>query len=212
MREDRFNRNTEYALGVLHMRTPIRSSLRGGQGGATLIEVLVSLVILMIGLLGLVGVMIQSQRAQVESYQRVQALLLVQDMAARLNANKAVASCYVLATFLGTSGSAVPAATACAVAGATVDQKDRVTQDLTEWRDLLLGSAELSAGADKVGAVLGARGCITKDAATGIYQLSVAWQGSGATAAPPAGVACAQGQYGGGDDATRRAVSVTVLL
>ena len=179
------------------------SHARRTQGGATLIEVLVSLVILMLGLLGLVGVMIQSQRAQVESYQRVQALLLVQDMAARLTANKAVASCYVTATFLGTGNTTLPAA--CTVG--TANQQARVTTDLTEWRNLLLGSAEIS-GTDKVGAVLGANGCITAGAAN-LYQISIAWQGSGATAAPPPGVTCAQGQYGT-DDAARRAVSVTV--
>lgn len=191
-------------------RAPSPARRRHAQAGASLIEVLVSMVILMIGLLGLVGVMIQSQRAQVESYQRVQALLLVQDMASRLGANKTVASCYVLAGFLGTGGSAVPAASACGVLGATTEQKDRVTTDLTEWNNLLLGSAEV-VGTDKVGAVLGARGCITRDAATDLYQLSVAWQGGGATAAPPAGVPCGQGQYGA-DDAARRAVSVTVQL
>ena len=183
-----------------------RPSSRRTQGGATLIEVLVSLLILMLGLLGLVGVMIQSQRAQVESYQRVQALLLLQDMAARLNANKAVSGCYVLAGFLGTGNATVPATSACLVG--TPGQQARVTSDLTEWRDLLLGSAELS-GTDNVGAVLGARGCITKNASD-LYQLSIAWQGSGSTAAPPAGVSCAQGQYG--DDAARRAVSLTVQL
>ena len=188
--------------------TALRS--RRVQGGATLIEVLVSLVILMIGLLGLVGVMIQSQRSQVESYQRVQALMLVQDLASRMSANKVVASCYVLPTFVGTGNTVVPLASACAVATATAAQKDRAEADLIEWRDLLLGSAELS-GTDKVGAVLGARGCITKDAASNLYQVSVAWQGGGATVAPPAGISCAQGEYGG-NDAVRRAVSVTVQL
>lgn len=190
-------------------KAPTLSCFRSGQRGATLIEILVSLVILMVGLLGLVGLMIQSQRAQLESYQRLQALLLMQDMAARLNANKTVASCYVLASSLGTGNSTVPAPTACAVLTATPDQKARVTQDLTEWRDLLLGSAELS-GADKVGAILGARGCVTRDAASDLYQVSVAWQGGGATAAPPGGVTCGQGEYG--DDASRRAVSITVQL
>jgi type IV pilus assembly protein PilV len=184
------------------------SRSRKAQGGATLIEVLVSLLILMVGLLGLVGVMIQSQRAQLESYQRVQALLLVQDMAARINANKLVASCYITATHIGTGNTTVPAASACVVTGATADQQNRVVQDVTEWRDLLLGSAEVI-GADAVGAVLGARGCVTKDASD-LYQVSVAWQGNGATAAPPAGVPCGQGQYT--DDAARRAVSVTVQL
>ena len=189
-------------------RTPQFRRLRGTQGGATLIEILVSLVILMVGLLGLVGVMIQSQRAQVESYQRVQALLLVQDMASRMASNKVVAGCYVLAGYVGTGGIAVPAATACALG--TAAQKARVVQDVTDWKELLLGSAELSSGGSQIGSVLGARGCITKDATSELYQVSVAWQGSGATAAPPAGIPCGTGQYG--SDAARRAVSVTVQL
>lgn len=178
-----------------------------GQRGATLIEILVSLVILMVGLLGLVGVMIQSQRAQLESQQRVQALLLVQDMAARIAANKNVASCYVLATFIGTGNTTVPTAASCAVG--TLDERNRMVSDLTEWRDLLLGSAEKDAAGTNIGAVIGARGCITRDASD-LYQVSVAWQGTMATAAPPAGIGCGQNLYG--DDALRRAASVTVQL
>lgn len=181
---------------------------RRDQSGATLIEVLVALVILMIGLLGLVGVMIQSQRAQLESYQRVQALMLVQDMAVRLAANKAVANCYVLASFIGTGNTSVPAAGSCA--SGTPAQQTRMVQDLTEWRDLLLGTSEQAAG-NAAGGVLGARGCITRLPASNLYQVSIAWQGAAATSAPPAGIPCAQGQYGG-DDAARRAVAVTVEL
>jgi type IV pilus assembly protein PilV len=183
-----------------------RASLKA-QAGATLIEVLVSLVILMLGLLGLVGVMIQSQRAQVESYQRVQALMLVQDIASRMTANKAVVGCYVIPTYIGTGNAVVPLASACTAGVAA--QRTRAEQDLVEWRDLLLGSAEVIGG-DKVGAILGARGCITKDPASNLYQVSVAWQGSGATFAPPAGITCGKDEYG--DDAARRAVSVTVQL
>jgi type IV pilus assembly protein PilV len=177
------------------------------QRGATLIEVLVSLIILMIGLLGLVGVLIQSQRSQVESYQRMQALLLVQDIASRLNANRSVAGCYVLASYIGTGNTTVPTATSCG--SGTADQKARMETDLTEWRDQLLGVAELS-GTDKVGGVLGARGCITVDATTNIYQVSVAWQGGSPTGAPPVGITCGKDLYG--DDAQRRAVSLTVMI
>jgi type IV pilus assembly protein PilV len=181
---------------------------RRSQRGATLIEILVAMIILMVGLLGLIGVMIQSQRAQLESYQRMQALLLVQDLAARIAANKLAASCYVTATYIGTGNTTVPAASAC-TATATSAQKNRVVTDMTEWRDLLLGASETS-GTDKVGAILGARGCVTKDASSDNYQVSVAWQGSAATGAPPDGIACAKDLYG--DDAYRRAVSVTVQL
>ena len=175
------------------------------QRGATLIEILVSLVILMIGLLGLIGVMIQSQRAQLESYQRVQALTLVQDMAARINANRLAADCYQVAS-LGTDFAGTPDASGCA-SGST-DQKTRATKDLTDWNSLLKGAAEMS-GANQVGAILGARGCITKDADTGVFQIAVAWQGNQTGGAPPAGVTCGNGSYG--DDGQRRAVSITVL-
>ena len=176
------------------------------QRGATLIEILVSLIILMVGLLGLIGVMIQSQRAQLESYQRVQALLLVQDMASRINSNAAASLCYEQAASLGTGYTATPDAAGCA-SGST-DQKTRVTKDLVAWDALLKGSAELS-GTDKVGGILGARGCITRDAATGRFQVSVAWQATESGGAPPAGITCGTGSYG--DEAHRRAVSIAVL-
>ena len=179
---------------------------RQGQRGATLIEVLVSLIILMVGLLGLIGVMIQSQRAQLESYQRMQALLLVQDMASRITTNRAAAVCYEQAGALGTGYSATPDASACA--SGTTDQKTRVSKDLAAWDGLLKGGAEKVAGVD-VGSILGARGCITRDAATGIFQVAVAWQATEAGGSPPAGIACGTGSYG--DESHRRAVSITVL-
>ncbi|TMH30961.1 MAG: type IV pilus modification protein PilV, partial [Betaproteobacteria bacterium] len=59
--------------------------------GFTLIEVLISMLIMAIGLLGLAGMQAVAQRAEVESYQRAQALVLVQDMVDRVNANRKVA-------------------------------------------------------------------------------------------------------------------------
>jgi type IV pilus assembly protein PilV len=179
---------------------------RRTQAGATLIEILVSLVILMIGLLGLIGVMVQSQRAQLESYQRVQALLLVQDMVARINTNRLAADCYLMGP-VGTGSAAVAATPGCALANTDAKQQ-RAQADLEDWRNLLLGSAEVSAG-NNVGSILGARGCISRDATTGIYQVAVVWQGIQAIGAPPAGITCGSGLYG--DESQRRAVSVTLI-
>lgn len=182
---------------------------RRGQAGATLIEVLVSILILMFGLLGLVGVMVQSQRAQLESFQREQALLLAQDMVARMMVNKAVISCYVMASYLGEDNTTVPAAGSCAAG--TGAQQARFSQDLTDWLALLQGAGE-SSGGSKVGGIPGARGCITKDSTTGVYQVSVVWQGSVAASAPPSGISCALGKYNSdGQDTARRAVSLSVL-
>lgn len=176
------------------------------QRGASLIEVLVSMVILMLGLLGLIGVMIESQRAQVESFQRAQALLLVQDMAARVSGNRQAADCYELAAPVGTANATPPSAAACATGTAT--QKDRATRDLQEWEQLLLGSTE-QIGGNNVGAMLGARGCITKDDTTGVFLISIAWQGAQTLGTPPAGLPCGKDEYG--DESKRRAVGVTLL-
>lgn len=186
------------------------SPIRGRQAGATLIEILVSMLILMFGLLGLVGVMVQSQRAQVEAFQREQALLLAQDMVNRMSANKAVATCYKLTDYLGVDKVTPPAATSCASGTAT--EKARFANDMSEWLVMLQG-AGTAVGTSAVGGVPAARGCVTFDASTALYQVSVAWQGSAATSAPPGGVTCGSGRYNSdGADTARRAVSLTVLL
>lgn len=196
------------------MKSTFRSF--SSQQGSSLIEVLVTLVILMLGLLGLVGLMVQSQRSQMESYQRMQALVVLQDMVNRINTNRKAASCYALSAadgsgFLGTAGTgnaALPSTCPVTTPPITADQQTRAISDLTEWSNLLLGSSEKS-GTRDVGAMLGARGCITVDSA-GVYQVSVVWQGGGATIAPPAAVTCGAGLYG--DEALRRAVSVPLQI
>ncbi|MDP3678960.1 MAG: prepilin-type N-terminal cleavage/methylation domain-containing protein, partial [Methylotenera sp.] len=54
------------------------------QRGALLLEVLVTIVILAIGLLGLAGLQAKLQSSEMESYQRAQALILLNDMASRI--------------------------------------------------------------------------------------------------------------------------------
>lgn len=183
------------------------------QQGSSLIEVLVTLVILMVGLLGLVGLMVQSQRSQMESYQRVQALIILQDMVNRINTNRKVAGCYVMAgtdagAYLGTGSTVVPATHVTTCTTVTSAQQTQVAQDMTQWNALLLGSAEKSSGNDDVGAMLGARGCVVATASAGVYQVSVVWQGNGKTVAPA--VSCGSGLFG--DDAQRRAVSVALEI
>lgn len=188
------------------------SNVRNRQGGTALIEVLVTLLILLIGLLGLAGLQMQAQRSEMESYQRVQALVLLQDMVGRLNANRKVASCYAVTTdttngtpFLGTSSTmGTPACTA-----GTVEQNAMAVQDMQDWQNLLLGAAE-TAGGSNVGAMIGARGCVSPvPGDPNLYTVTVAWQGLGATFAP-AGQNCGKNQYG--NEAQRRVVSLTVRI
>lgn len=181
------------------------------QRGSSLIEVLVTMVILLLGLLGLVGLMLQAQRSQVESYQREQALVILQDMVNRMTANPAqVATCYKLpnaytnVAYVGTGYGGTPACGASPFTNAQI----RAATDLAEWSALLQGGAE-AIGGNNVGAMVGAVGCITADATSaGVYWVSVSWQGNGKTVAPSN--LCGQNLFG--DDAQRRTVSVPVKI
>jgi type IV pilus assembly protein PilV len=183
------------------------------QSGLTLVEVLVSMVILLVGLLGLAALMTNSEKAESESYQRAQALLLLQDMVGRINANRAVAACYAVTNdpsgsipYLGVGADV--SGLACGVGSVTANT--RAIQDLVEWNDLLQGASETSGGGG-VGAMVGARGCITENDATNrIYTVSIAWQGLTATKAPDASLPCASGLYG--DEKLRRVVSIPLRI
>jgi len=193
------------------------------QRGFALMEVLVSLVILLIGLLGLAGVNNRANLAEMESYQRVQALELVQDMANRINANRRVASCYSNGTAgvqLGGSSNTIPA---CTAAGSNTQQQTQAVADLTAWRDLINGQAETqvnSGTTQKLGGMIGAIGCVTLDATDTVggntvntYLIAVSWQGLAKTAAPlKGGVAfpCGNGSYG--NEALHRVVTTKVQV
>jgi len=194
------------AIACLHLsRRPLR---KAGQRGTTLIEILISVVILLVALLGAAGMMVRSNQSEMESYQRVQALTLLQDMAARLNANRQVATCYAVSgatTTVGTGGTSAPS---CATG--TAAQQATVTADLAAWNSALLGNAETAAsGTVAFGAMIGARGCIEAvDTVNQIYRLTVAWQGLVQTVAPS--LPCGSGSFG--NDAYRRAISVQVRM
>lgn len=182
------------------------------QRGFTLIEILVSLIILLIGLLGLAGLIARTNQAEMEAYQRVQAILLMQDMLDRVNANRQVASCYSNGASGITAGTGVSAIAACGTG--TTAQQAVANADLAAWDAMLKGSAEQEGG-NNIGVMIGARGCITYETATGpdgvaynIYRVSVAWQGLDKTAAPS--IACGQNQYG--NEAQRRVVSAALRI
>jgi type IV pilus assembly protein PilV len=189
-----------------------RMSCAPRQAGLTLVEVLVSVVILLVGLLGLAALMTNSEKAESESYQRAQALLLLQDMVGRINANRAVAACYAFTTdaaagtpYLGVGGDA--SGLACGVGSATANT--RAIQDLADWNSLLSGASETAGGS--VGAMVGARGCVTADdVANRVYTVSVAWQGLTATKAPDSTLNCAKNLYG--DEKLRRIVSIPLRI
>ena len=182
------------------------------QQGTTMLEVLVTIIILAFGMLGLAGLQSKIFVAEMESYQRGQAILLMNDMVERINANRSAASTYVLGTATLGTGDSQPADCSTVAAG--------LARDKCEWSNALKGAAETSSGAAKVGGAIGARGCITliqaKNEAAGVctpgvYLVTVAWLGMNATTSPSS--TCGQGSTDyGSDDRYRRAVSARVSI
>ena len=181
---------------------------RQRQRGTTLIEVLVTVVVVAFGLLGIAAFQAKAQVGSIEAYQRAQAVVLLEDLQARMAGNPEEAAAYVTATALGTHDQ--PGDCAALAPGSA--------RDKCEWSTALQGASELKATeGTRMGAMLGARGCVTQvqarnatpgACAAGIYQLTVAWQGLHATQAPAS--ACGQGEYG--DDTMRRAIGLRVAV
>ncbi len=204
---------------------PLPSQARG----FSLLEVLVAMLIVMIGLLGLAGMQARAKVAELESYQRAQALVLLYDMMDRIQNSRTTASCYVVTTdtAAGTPyfGEGATATAACSVSN-PADQAMAIAS-MNGWNNLLQGGAETKgAGATRVGAMIGARGCVSYNvnseyvnattnvnvAGTGEYTVAVSWQGMAGTFAPTR--ACGAGLYGPAatNDTMRRTVWATMRI
>ena len=144
--------------------------------GATMIEVLVTFLIVTLGLLGAAGMQSRLQVAELEAYQRAQAIVLLQDMVDRINANRKNVANYVTADPVGTGNTTL----ACGAPATTA------ARDLCGWHEALLGAGEETSGGSKVGAMLGARGCVSLPVATMPREavVAVVWQGVTPTLAP----------------------------
>lgn len=161
------------------------------QSGFSMIEVLVTIAILVFGLLGLAGLQTVTTTAQLEAYQRAQALVLLQDLYDRMSANKSNAASYI-ATDIG-------------VTPVDCTGKTGPALDLCEWGNEVAGASEVTTGGTKTGVMIGGRGCIAL-VTPNVYRITVAWQGF-STAGTQAWQDCGAGAYGTGK---RRTVS-TVL-
>jgi type IV pilus assembly protein PilV len=171
------------------------------QAGITLVEVLVSLVVLSIGLFGIFQLYAAGQQSELASQQHAEALVVVNDMVDRINANRSAAGCYAITdgsggtAFVGTGNS-----TNYTCAGVDTSATRAVAdEDLDDW-------------GRQVKALVGGRGCIYDDGSADSYRVVVVWQGRRLSDDPDAN--CAQGEYGGLEDgqSRRRAISRTVRI
>jgi type IV pilus assembly protein PilV len=176
-------------------------TLHHRQRGVTMLEVLIAIFILTLGLLGAAGIQSQMQMAEIEAYQRAQAIVLLRDMVDRVNANRKNAASYVTSSALGSS--AVDCSGLSAVAA----------KDLCDWNNSLFGSSETQ-GSQTLGAMNTARGCITLPVAAMPREVlvAVAWQGMRPTLAPAATSCGNDGTTYGSDDRLRRALTARIVI
>lgn len=184
--------------------------MRRFQAGALMIEVLITIVILAIGLLGMMQMQGRLQKSEMESYQRSQAVMLVNDMASRIASNRANINSYLTdglsPAYLGLGGNDTPCDSTLA--------DGLQLGDSGEWCRALEGAGETQAGSG-VGAMVGGRGCVEFDATANQYMVTVVWQGLTPISAPPSSVSCGLGLYGVAgseceDDKCRRYVTTIV--
>ena len=162
--------------------------------GMAMIELLIAMLITAFGVLGFLSLQAQTALLQVEGYQRSQALILISDISQRIMLNRANAAAYV-GNNIGTTNARDCSSTAV-----------RADKDLCEWGLALQGAAEV-VGTAKLGAMIGARGCITSPAANQ-YLISIAWQGVQASGTSIN--TCGAGAYS--NENMRRAVTTVVQI
>lgn len=185
------------------MKPTIRS-----QQGFGLVEILVSILIIAVGLLGTIALQMRAMQAELESYQRIQAMILLDDMVDRLKANRNRHGCYELAFYGFIPEHAGTGSALQDNIGELTGCHNSSANDLLIWDALLQGAAIADVNDNNIGGIIGARGCIeriTIDGNNDNYRVSVAWQGMHPTAAPPAALTCAAGLFG--DETQRRVVS-----
>lgn len=153
---------------------------RATQLGFSIVEVMVALSILTVGLLGLAGLQARAMTSEIESYARGQAILLVEDMSDRILSNPVAAK---LGSF-GSTASYGAALASCSGGG--------TAQELCEWGNAIKGNA-IKQGSVSIGTMNTPVGCVTWDATTLTYQVSVAWaSGQSASGALPNNCGSAQ--------------------
>lgn len=190
--------------------------------GFAMVEAMVTVVVVAFGLLGVAGLVSRAFVAEVEGTQRTQAVLLLQDMVTRIEANRTNAAAYK--TTVGVTGyvTTVSGGVSTTAVVACNPAAPLAERDLCEWSRLLAGTNE-QVDTRNAGVLVGAIGCIDEiDGFNRVYAVTIAWQGMSVGPVPPTGVApqgfppneCGRNRF---DDenlgqTTRRVITMPVRL
>jgi len=153
---------------------------QSNQKGLTFIEVLVALVVLVTGILGAVAMQASAKKGSFDAMQRSLASSLAQDIINRMRVNNPAALASYGGTAFGTGVITNPPD--CDGPNTVCTAANMAISDLYFWEQALMG-ANVTAGGENAGGLLGAVGCITGNSVTvnGITNNNVtvviSWQG-----------------------------------
>ncbi|MDH4022770.1 MAG: type IV pilus modification protein PilV [Gammaproteobacteria bacterium] len=175
-----------------------------GQGGFTLIEVLIAILVISVGLLATASLQLLSKRSNYDAAQRTTAAHLAGDLLERMRSNPAALINYIPDGPLGGNTLGAPA-TDCEGAGADCTAAELAAFDLWQWEQALDGANETQDGAS-AGGLISAQACITGApfGGNGIYTVAIAWRGM-TDSTNPATNSCGEGSglFGDGDEFRR---------
>lgn len=154
-----------------------KKTYKTNQKGMTFIEVLVALVILVTGIFGAVAMQAAAKKGSFDAMQRSLASSLAQDIIERMRSNDSTPVTGILAAYNGNdygSGALVAPDPRCDSLGNICTSAQRVTNDLFEWEQALMGT-DVRNGTLNVGGLVDARGCIVTNGNS--VTVAVSWLG-----------------------------------
>ncbi len=155
----------------------INNSTKMNQRGMTFIEVLVALVILVTGIFGAVAMQAAAKKGSFDAMQRSLASSLAQDIIERMRSNDTDPTTGILANYSGSdygSGALTEPTPRCDSLGNICTSVQRVTNDLFEWEQALMGT-DVRNGTLNIGGLVDARGCIVANGNS--ITVAVSWLG-----------------------------------
>jgi len=172
----------------------------------TLIEVLITIFITSVGLLAVGMMQIIALQSNHESSQRSYAITMAENMISRMRSTPIVNLADYETTVGGTPLS-TPSPICSFVATCTSAQK--ITYDLWQWEQLLIGTQEKT-GTNNSGGLVNANGCI--DITNNLIEIIVAWDGIGKAKKAADAVTDACGGATRAASTTRRQVKIYTTI